>query len=310
MFITSAYPHAAYFNVENPKASDIKFHPFNASKKNDKEYIAKKVGYYKNIEEDNKQLEAVLSYVDNYLDDNTLFIYAADHGVSGKFTVKDRGLKVPMVARWPKVIKQGSKTDQLTHFTDVLPTFMEVAGGEKPKDMDGNSFFSILKGNDVKVNEYVYGVRTNQNILFSEVYPSRMIRNERYKYIRNFNSIEVVDQNLTGKANVDFFIKRGADKFKNETFEELYDLQEDPFEKNNLIGKPELESIKEQLKNDLFAWMKSQGDFLDESIGNMPLLLAKSARGNRLDKDTKKRKIPEEVKNTLTKEDHIIIEHW
>ena len=80
--------------------------------------------------------------------------------------------------------------------------------------MDGNSFLSLLQGEDVEINKYVYGVRTNQNILNSEVFPSRMIRDKRYKYIRNFNSIEVVEQNLTGKPNVDYFIKRGANTLK------------------------------------------------------------------------------------------------
>ncbi|WP_248722503.1 sulfatase [Seonamhaeicola sp. ML3] len=310
MFITSAYPHATYFDVENPKASDIKFYPFNANKKEDTDYIKKKAGYYRSIEEDNTQLEKVLSFVDSYLDDNTLFIYSADHGVSGKFSVKDLGLKVPFVARWPKMIKAGTTSNQLIHYTDVLPTFMELAGGKAPDDMDGSSFLPLLQGEDVKINDYVYGVRTNQNILFSEVFPSRMIRNQRYKYIRNFNSVEVVDKNLTGKPNVDFFIKRGAEAHKRERFEELYDLENDPFERENLINNPELQDIKEQLRNDLFAWMKSQGDFLDNTVGNMPLLLPKSGRGNRLDKDTKKRQIPDEIKNTLTIEDHTIIEHW
>lgn len=310
LFITSAYPHATYFDVENPKVSDIKFYPYNANKKEDAEYVKKKAGYYRSIEEDNTQLEKVLGYVDTYLDDNTLFIYSADHGVSGKFTVKDLGLKVPFVARWPKMIKAGTTSNQLIHYIDVLPTFMEMAGGKAPEDMDGSSFLPLLQGEDIKINDYVYGVRTNQNILFSEVFPSRMIRSERYKYIRNFNSIEVVENNLTGKPHVDFFITRGAKAFKNESFEELYDLHNDPFEKNNLINNPELQSIKEKLRIDLFAWMKSQGDFLDDTVGNMPLLLPKSGRGNRLDKDTKKRQIPEEIKNTLTIEDHTIIEHW
>jgi uncharacterized sulfatase len=292
MFITSKYPHGKYFDVENPKAEAIKFFPFNEDKKNDKAFVKKKAGYYRSIEEDNTQIEGVLKLVDEYLGDNTLFVYSADHGVSGKFTVKDIGLKVPFVARWPKVIKPGSTSNQLIHYTDVLPTFIKIAGGELAGDMDGTSFLPILKGKDAAVNKYVYGVRTNQNILNSEVFPSRMIRNTRYKYIRNFNSIEVLDKNLTGKPNVDYFIKRGATKFKNEPLEVLYDLKNDP------------------LKKDLFSWMKAQGDFLDENIGNMPLITAKGKRGFKLDQDTPRRKIPDSIKNTLKDTDYIFIKHW
>ncbi|CDF79913.1 arylsulfatase [Formosa agariphila KMM 3901] len=310
MFITSKYPHGKYFDVEHPKASDIKFYPFNENKKTDKTFIKTKAGYYRSIEEDNTQLEEVLKLVDTYLTDNTLFIYSADHGVSGKFTVKDIGLKVPFVARWPKVIKPGSTSNQLIHYTDVLPTFMEIAGGKFPEDMDGNSFLPLLQGKDVEVNNYVYGVRTNQNILNSEIFPSRMIRDKRYKYIRNFNSIEVVEQNLTGKPNVNYFIERGAKAHKNEPFEELYDLQNDPFEQHNLASNPDYKSIKEKLIKDMFSWMKAQGDILSENMIGIPIITPKGNRGFKLDQDTPRRKIPEARKNTLTKDDYIVIEHW
>ncbi|WP_435414390.1 sulfatase family protein [Polaribacter aestuariivivens] len=310
MFITSKYPHGKYFDVKNPNANDLKFYPFNEHKKNDKSYIKSRAGYYRSIAEDNTQIEKVLDFVDAHLDENTLFIYSADHGVSGKFTVKDIGLKVPFVVRWPKVIKAGRTSNQLIHYTDVLPTFMEVGGGKVPENLDGKSFLSILKGKDEAINKYVYGVRTNQNILNSEIFPSRMIRDKRYKYIRNFNSLEVVEQNLTGKSNVDYFIKRGANKFKNEPFEELYDLEKDPFEQHNLAQNPSFKQMKEKLAKDMFTWMKSQGDILDERIGNMPIITPKGKKGFKLDQDTPRRKIPDAIKNSLTKDDYIVIKYW
>ncbi|MFD0843776.1 sulfatase [Flaviramulus multivorans] len=311
MLIASYYPHAEYFKVDNPKAEDIKTYPFNSVKKDDKGFIKSKAGYYRSIEEDNKQLEDVLNLVDLHLDtDNTLFIYSADHGVSGKFDVKDVSLKVPFVVRWPKIIRPDTKSSQLIHYTDVLPTFIDIAGGHATDEMDGKSFLPLLKGEDVAINEYVYGVRTNQNILNSEIFPSRMIRNKRYKYIRNFNSIEVVEQNLTGKPNVDYFIKRGANAFKDEPFEELYDLQNDPFEQHNLAKNPEYKTIKEKLAEDMFIWMKDQGDILNEDQGNMPIITPKGNKGFKLDQDTPRRKIPDSIKNTLKKGDYIVIEHW
>ncbi len=310
MFITSKYPHGKYFDVENPNAEDIKFYPFNQHKKKDKAYVKTKAGYYRSIEEDNKQLESVLKLVDTYLGDNTLFMYSADHGASGKFTVKDIGLKVPFVVRWPLVIKPGTTSNQLIHYTDVLPTFMAIAGGKSPNDMDGNSFLSLLQGKNVEVNKYVYGVRTNQNILNSEVFPSRMIRNKRYKYIRNFNSLEVVKQNLTGNPNIDYFIKRGANAHKDEPLEELYDLLNDSFEQNNLAQNTELKTIKDRLKKDMFSWMKSQGDILDETIGNMPIITPKGNKGFKLDQDTPIRKIPDSIKNILKEGDYTVIKHW
>lgn len=311
MYIASYYPHSTYFNVENSKAEDIEFFPFNENKKSDPAFVKRKAGYYRSIQEDNTQLENVLTYVDKYLDkNNTLFIYSADHGVSGKFTVKDVGLRVPLVARWPNVIKPGTKSAQLVHYIDVLPTFMDIAGGKPADELDGKSFLPLLRGEDKEIHTYVYGVRTNQNILNSEVFPSRMIRDKRYKYIRNFNSIEVVEQNLGNKPQVNYFIRRGAMAHKDEPFEELYDLKNDPFEQNNLIKDANLQDIKNRLQTDLFKWMASQGDFLNEEVGNMPLITAKGKKGFKLDQDTPRRSIPDSIKNTLSEEDYLIIKHW
>jgi uncharacterized sulfatase len=311
MLIASYYAHVPYFTIENPKLDDIKIYPFNADKKDNPGFIKSRAGHYKSIEEDNKQLDAVLKLVDTHLDvKNTLFIYSADHGLSGKFGVKDVSLKVPFIARWPNVIKPGLTSSQLIHYTDVLPTFMEIAGGKATPDMDGKSFLPLLKGEDIIINDYVYGVRTNQNILQSEIFPSRMIRDKRYKYIRNFNSLEVVEKNLTGKQNVDYFIKRGANAFKEEPFEELYDLQKDPYEENNLAKNPEYKTLKERLMKDMFVWMKGQGDFLNDEIGNMPIITPSGSRGFKLDQDTPKRQIPDSLKNTLHEGDYLVIEHW
>lgn len=311
MLIASAYPHAEYYDVPEVDARDIQLFPFNKDQSNNQKFLKSKAGYYRSIAEDNAQLTTVLDLVDTYLDkENTLFIYSADHGVSGKFTVKDVGLKVPFVARWPKVIAPNTTTEQLIHYTDVLPTFIKIAGGEVPEDMDGKSFLPLLKGENVEINPYVYGVRTNQNILKSEVFPSRMIRDKRFKYIRNFNAMEVVEKNLGNNPNINVFIRRGALAFKEEPFEELYDLENDPYELHNLATDTYYAVIKDRLTEDMFKWMQDQGDFLNEETGTMPLISPPGNRGFKLDQDTPRRTIPDSLKNTLNKEDYLIIEHW
>ncbi|WP_448248497.1 sulfatase family protein [Thalassotalea agariperforans] len=309
MFITSKYPHGKYFDVKNPKAENLKFHPYDEHLKNNQAYIKKRAGYYRSIEEDNTQLEHVLAMVDNHLTDNTLFIYSADHGVSGKFTVKDVGLNVPFVVRWPSVIKPGSHSKQLIHYTDVLPTFIDAAGGQADASMDGKSFLPLLEGKDEAIHQYVYGVRTSQNIINARVFPSRMIRDKRYKYIRNFNALEVLDQNLTDNPNINVFLRLGAEKHKNEAFEELYDLQNDPFEQVNLIEKPHLQDVKERLKNQLFTWMKSQNDILDERLGYVPIITAPLFKLDQ-NKPPLRTSVAKEHQNILKPADYLVIEHW
>lgn len=304
LFITSYYPHGKYFEDDSKKAKDIAFYPFNEQQKENPAFIKKKSGYYRSVEENNKDLAEVLNLVDQHLDDNTLFIYSADHGVSGKFSVYDRGLNVPFIARWPKVIKASSQSDVLIHYTDVLPTLMEIAGGTTPNDLDGKSFLPVLKGSDKEIHEYVYGVQTNQNIIATAIFPSRMIRNKKYKYIRNFNSLEVAEQNLGTNKNVNAFILMGATKFKDVPFEELYDIVNDPFEQNNLAKVAAYQKVKEKLVADMFKWMKDQGDFLPEKPGFMPILKADNFQ---LDQEKRGREIPDSLKNTLKQEDYFYL---
>lgn len=305
MFITSEFPHGPYYDVEGKTSDDFKFYPYNSNRKSDPQSIDKMAGYYRSVQEDNVQLESVLTWVDDFLGDNTLFIYSADHGVSGKFTVYDRGLNVPFVVRWPRVVEPGSSTDVMIHYTDVLPTFIEAAGGQTPESIDGKSFFKVLEGANEEIHEYVYGVRTNQGILAPKVFPSRMIRSNTYKYIRNFNSVEVMEQNFGDNDYVNAFIEIGAMKFKDTPFEELYDIKNDPYEQHNLAKDAAYKELKEKMASDMFAWMKDQGDILSDTIGYMPLIYGVF----KLDKPSQYNKVPDSLVNTLRREDYLILEH-
>lgn len=309
MFIASKYPHGKYFTVEDPVPESLTFYPHDEHLKTNPDYIAKRAGYYRSIQEDNTQLKYVLDMVDRILPDNTVFIYSADHGVSGKFTVRDIGLKVPFVVRWPGVVPANSHSEQLIHFTDVLPTFIDIAGGATDSEMDGKSFLPLLRGIDRPIHQYVYGISTNQNIINAHVFPSRMIRDKRFKYIRNFNALDVLNENLTDNENANVFLRLGALKHADTPFEELYDLEADPFEKNNLINTPHMRDVVERLKTELFSWMEKQGDFLDEEMGNVPLLYAPTFK---LDQNNplKKTRLKPEHLNILKEDDYLIIEHW
>jgi uncharacterized sulfatase len=305
MFITSEYPHGPYFEVEGKTADDFKFYPFNEAASENRGSIKRMAGYYRSIEEDNKQLEAVLEWVDEYLDENTLFIYSSDHGISGKFTLYDRGLNVPFVVRWAGVVKPNTQSDAMIHYTDVLPTFMDIAGGSVSGSIDGKSFLPVLKGDEQVFHEYVYGVQTNQNIQKPAVFPSRMVRSEKFKYIRNFNAIEVVEKNFGENEYVNAFLKLGAEKFKNVPFEELYDIENDPFEQVNLAKDPGYNEIKDELTDELNRWMTEQGDFLVEEH-YMPLL---KPVHHYLDRSSDFNTVPEDLENTLKPEDYLILHY-
>jgi uncharacterized sulfatase len=193
----------------------------------------------------------------------------------------------------------------MIHYTDVLPTFIQIAGGVAPGNIDGISFLQVLKGDSHEIHPHVYGVQSHQNILRTKVFPSRMVRSKKFKYIRNFNSLEVVENNFGDNEYVNTFIRLGAESFPNTPFEELYDVENDPYEQNNLAGDAAYKMIKDELVSEMYRWMHEQGDFLVKE-NYMPIL---KPVHNRLDQTTVHKTVPAELENTLTEKDYLILHY-
>ena len=296
LIIASDYPHGPYPQTSNYSKADIFKLPYDPS------YIGNhKPGYYQNIQDDNDQLGQVLNMVDNYgLKENTMFIYASDHGLSGKWSLKEQGLRVPFIVRWPGKIKPNTTSETLLTLVDVLPTILEVSNTEIPSEIDGKSFLETLNGSKMKIHDYVFGVSTRQNIRECKIFPSRMIRGNRYKLIRNFNSVEVVNSNLGDNPVINEFAKIGAESFPNVPYEELYDLEKDPYQKVNLIDNPKYKKTRNRLSVALENWMKSQEDFLLDN----PISVLKPTL-HPLDKNSKWNNVPDDLIGKLDDEDYV-----
>ena len=296
LIIASDYPHGPYPQTSNYSKADIFKLPYDPS------YIGNhKPGYYQNIQDDNDQLGQVLNMVDNYgLRENTMFIYASDHGLSGKWSLKEQGLRVPFIVRWPGKIKPNTTSETLLTLVDVLPTILEVSNTEIPSEIDGKSFLETLNGSKMKIHDYVFGVSTRQNIRECKIFPSRMIRGNRYKLIRNFNSVEVVNSNLGDNPVINEFAKIGAESFPNVPYEELYDLEKDPYQKVNLIDNPKYKKTRNILSVALENWMKSQEDFLLDN----PISVLKPTL-HPLDKNSKWNKVPDDLIGKLNDDDFV-----
>ena len=269
IIFSSDLPHGPF-----PKSSDYNNKPldYDPSLKNISSNIGYyKAGYYKNIEDDNDQLGLVLSMLETVSNlDESIFIYISDHGLKGKWSVRETGLKIPMVIRWPNVIPPNTKNDKLVSIVDILPTIVEVSGGEKNESLDGKSLIPILQNSNISFRDYIFGIATRQNIQKCYVFPSRSVRDKRYKYIINFNSKEVVKENLVLNKHVNYFIERGANKFNEVPYEELYDLEADPYEHVNLAKEESFLLIKQKLSDVLNDWMISQNDILVQH--KMPII--------------------------------------
>ncbi|WP_211297527.1 arylsulfatase [Jejuia pallidilutea] len=194
--------------------------------------------------------------------DNTIIVFTSDNGAhnegghdveffnsNGKFKEYKRsfhegGFHAPMIVRWPGVIKEGSVTNHIAAFWDVMPTFCEIAGASIPNQTDGISFLPTLKGLKQKEHEYLYW-EFNEDIEMEKGHYKQAVRWNDWKGIYYINE----------------------DRF------ELYHLKND-IEENHDVAKenPEVvQKIKDIMKeahkpSTLFPLLKSERINLDESL--------------------------------------------
>ena len=199
--------------------------------------------YLRVITSVDRNIGRVLDYLEEKgLLENTMVVYTSDqgfymgeHGWFDKRFMYEESFRTPLLVRLPG----GKKGDvaQLIQNIDYAPTILELAGIEKPEEMHGESFLPLLKGEEVP--EW----RNSLYYHFYE-YPAEHavcrhfgVRTDRYKLIRYYNDIHSW---------------------------ELFDLQEDPSEMNNIYGKPGTEEITKELKAELIRLQ----EYYDDPIRN------------------------------------------
>jgi arylsulfatase A-like enzyme len=269
LIIASEYPHGPYFEQSPYKGDAVVLPPFVRSTDKEK---AEATRYYASIAQKERELAAVLGLLEKHaVNDRTIVFYSDDHGVArGKYTAYDSGLNVAFMVRWPGQIRPG-RTSALSSFADFLPTVIELAGGTPPTGLDGRSLLPVFANGEGKHHDYVYGVTVNQGIINRHVFPQRSVHDGRYHYIFNFNSLERLERERAAGKEINYFLAAGAAKHKDLPEEMLFDTKTDPHEMMNLARKPELAGIKQQLRTELFRWMKQQNDYLTED-GPVPFL--------------------------------------
>ncbi|NQU25129.1 MAG: sulfatase [Candidatus Nealsonbacteria bacterium] len=212
---------------------------------------------------------------------NTLVMFSSEQGWDfgfGKWTNWDIGIHTALVARWPGRIKPGATTDALVQMADVVPTLIAAAGGDPaPLKLDGTSFLPVLTGQSDQHRRYVYGL--HNNVPEGNPYPIRSIRDDRFHYLINLRHEESYhEKHLMNPAAAkrwdlawwadmkhaaeqgDATAKRLMEKYHHRPAEELYLVDEDPWELNNLAADPKYAEAKLRLRTELQRWMKQQGD--------------------------------------------------
>lgn len=208
--------------------------------------------------------------------DDTIFIYLGEQGSNFpfcKWTCYETGLRSAGVIRWPGKVASGSVSQDIIQYVDVVPTLIDLAGGDPTVgDFDGRSFKPLLLGEPYESSVYAYGVQTSRGIFSGpEAYGIRSVRDQRFRLIWNVNP-EASFQNTvterlpaylswqTAGKDGDEFAQERYDAYLKRPEYELYDVIEDPFSMRNLAGNPEFRRAFDRLREELERWMAQQGD--------------------------------------------------
>jgi uncharacterized sulfatase len=244
--------------------------------------------YYGEINKLDWQVGELLRVLDETQQaDNTLVLFVSEQGSSfpygGKWSLYDNGIRVATIARWPGHIQPGSTSDALVQYVDVPPTFLAAAGVDPTtidvgcpaangaKGFDGRSFLDVLLGKSNHLRDYVFAQHTTVGINgYKQPYPMRAVRDSRFKYIRNLAPDNTYDiggihhgqpiESWQADAKNDPQLAKRIGFLFHRPAEELYDLQTDELETNNLASDPIFADVKARLSAQLDAWMKQQGD--------------------------------------------------
>jgi|UniRef100_UPI003782E2A1 N-sulfoglucosamine sulfohydrolase len=216
--------------------------------------------------------------------DSTLIVFCGDNGMAmphGKGSLYDPGSNVPFLVRWPGVVKPGGDSRALISAEDLAPTLLAAAGLAAGPKMSGVSFLPLLKGEKHVPRKHLFVERgphgsapVQANMTNGGYDLGRAVRSDRFKFIYNCTPWipyapvdsaggqawkEMQEANAAGKLPPGM----SATYFKTpRPVYELYDLETDPSELNNLSGKPELAATERELRTALAEKMILDWDYL------------------------------------------------
>lgn len=206
--------------------------------------------YYAQTTLMDKFIGQVLDTLDEMdLADNTLVVFTSDHGDmlgSHHCVSKNIGaffeycMRVPLIIRYPAEIPAGTEVDALADLTDILPTILDYSGQADsiPDNIDGQSLRAVIDS-PVPPDSWrsaIYGQRTLplEGNWKNTDHVQRMIRTRKYKY---------------------WWSQEGGYDSR------LYDMANDPWEKNNLFHDPDYMQVATDMHTQLRDWMQVEGDY-------------------------------------------------
>ncbi len=229
--LQSLYSEAA---VEAPKTDprDLEGKPAtvrNRPAPDPERYAESRRNYWRCITAADEQIGRILNALDQLrAAENTVVVFAGDNGFFlGEFGLGDKryaydvSLRIPLLVRYPPLIRPGTVPAQTVLNIDLCPTLLDLAGASIPSGVHGTSWRPLFGKPEKWRQAFLY------EYFREEKYPPPTMqawRTERFKYIRYLDSSDA---------------------------EELYDLRSDPEERRNLSGRPEHKGLTAQFRREI-----------------------------------------------------------
>jgi uncharacterized sulfatase len=285
LFFGSHFPHVPWVENEGYDPADVQLPPTFVDTPATREALTK---CYSSVSRTDTLLGEYRDLVKKYVRGDSIFIYAVDHGAQlpfAKWDLYDAGIRVPFIVSWPGKLKPGTVNDAMICLPDLLPTFIDLAGGKVPEGLDGKSFAGLLRGTATTHRDHVFNAQWGDGNF--NVYPSRSMRTRDWKYILNLHpefqhqswislSIRPSDGYAYWKtwleaAKTDPAAAAIVKRYSQRPAEELYDLNADPYEQHNLAADPQQAQRLASMRAEVKEWMKQQDD--NDTVFGHPLLI-------------------------------------
>ncbi len=234
---------------------------------------------YDNISRMDVQIGRILKELEeDGLLENTIIMFMSDHGdclPRSKRWIYDSGIKAPLVIYYPekylpKGVEQPSRDQALYSFVDLPPTVLELAGTPVPDWVQGKSIVSELAE---RPREYVFAARDRMDNRYDI---RRAVRDQKYKFIKNYTPEVPYSQEITFLDQMPLMaeihrLEASGQLNRAQSYwlkgpkpaRELYDLEKDPFELENLAALPEYQSDIARMEGALVNWQETYGDLKD-----------------------------------------------
>lgn len=228
--------------------------------------------FYTNVSEMDDWVGGLMKQLEqDGLLDKTIIFFWSDHGDGLPYVkreITDRGLRVPLIVRFPDGRFKGTTRHELISMIDLAPTVLSLAAIQPPKHMQGQAFLGPYASKIPR--KYVFAARDRLDSEYDRV---RSVHDGRFQYIRNFRpelppymDIEYRKQQPMMKEMLTMRDAGQLNAVQMQWFrpdkptEELYDIKADPWQLKNLTGEPQMATHLKRLRQQMDNWLTQTND--------------------------------------------------